>query len=89
MEVGCHPHSSFFLQEFLRMFIGKDRVDILEEKVMDNLEMMVFKQVGHWVVQTVVKLGHPRHITMATTRMEKNMKEVMMDCTAVFVASSC
>ena len=78
MEVGCHPHSSFFLQEFLRMFIGKDRVDSLEEKVMDNLEMMVFKQVGHWVVQTVVKLGHPRHI-MATTWMEKNMKEVMMD----------
>ena len=56
---------------------------------MDNLELMVFNQVGNWFVQTVIKLGHPRHITMATTRMEKNMKEVMMDCTAVFVASSC
>ena len=64
-------------------------LDILEEKVMDNLEMMVFKQVGHWVVQTVVKLGHPSHIIMATTWIEKNMKEVMMDSTAVFVASSC
>ena len=85
-RLGVIHNLSFFLQEFLRMFIGKD---ILEEKLMDNLEMMVFKQVGHWVVQTVVKLGHPRHIIMATTWMEKNMKEVMMDSTAVFVASSC
>ena len=58
--VECHPHSSFFLQEFFRMFSGQDRVDILQDKVMDSLEMMVYNQVGHWVVQTMMKLGHPR-----------------------------
>ena len=31
-------------------------------------------------------LGHPRHITMAATCLEKNMQKVMMDVTAVFVA---
>ena len=83
LEVGCHPHSSFFLQEFFRMFSGQDRVDILQDKVMDSLEMMMYNQVGHWVVQ---KLGHPRHITMATTWLENNMQEVVLDSTAVFVA---
>ena len=54
VEVGCHPHSSFcLLQEVFRMFSGQDRLDILQDKVMDSLEMMTYNQVGHWVVQSV------------------------------------
>ena len=68
------------------MFSGQDRVDILQDKVMDSLEMMMYSQVGHWVVQTVIKLGHPKHITMAATWLEKNMQEAVLDSTAVFVA---
>ena len=49
--------------------MGRTSCITLEEKVMDNLELMVFNQVGNWFVQTVIKLGHPRHITMATTRL--------------------
>ena len=40
---------------------------ILQEKVMDTL-------VGHWVVQTVIKLVPPRHITMAAIWLENNMQ---------------
>ena len=35
-EVGCHAHSSFFLQEFFRMLSGQDRVAIMKDKVMDS-----------------------------------------------------
>jgi len=54
--------SVFFLQEFFKMFSGQDRVDILQGKVMNSLEMMN-NHVGHWVV-------HPRHITTAATPLQ-------------------
>ena len=41
---------------------------------------------GHWVVQTVIKLGHPINITLATSWLESNMQKSLLDRRAVYVA---
>ena len=86
VEVGCHPQASSFLQEFFRLFNGKDRMDMLLEKVMDSMQCLAYSETGHWVVQTVIELGHPSVITRATNWFESNMQKMLEDCTAVLVA---
>jgi len=88
VEVGCHPQASSFLQEFLRLFNGKDRVDMLQEKVIDSLECLAYSEAGHWVVQTVIKLGHPSNITRAASWVEINMQKALLDRRAVYVATT-
>ena len=48
VEVGFYPYASSILQELLRLFNGKDRVDMMQEKMkMDSMEHMVYSEVGH------------------------------------------
>ena len=88
VEIGCHPQASSFLQEFVRLFNGNDRVDMLQEKVMDSMECLAYSEAGHWVVQTVIELGHPSIIARATNWFESSMQKVLMDKRGVEVARS-
>ena len=54
-EVCVDPIGSVFIQKFLRHFIRTEMVDLLLEEVLANLNILVFDDVGTWVVQDVIK----------------------------------
>ena len=86
VELGCHPHASPFLQEFIRQFKGEDRVDLLLEQIMENLTTLVYNDNGTWLVRAVLYLGETSHLTRVFRWMEKNIQEVLLDTQGVFVA---
>jgi len=55
VEVASDPLGSVFLQDFFRLFIKKEMVDLLLEEVLDNLNTLAFDDIGTWLVQDVIK----------------------------------
>ena len=94
VQVASDPLGCVFLQDFFRLFSKMEMVELLLEEVMDNLNILVFDDIGTWLVQDVIKFDdkqefakpYSSYLLRVAYWLVKNIETVLMNAASASFA---